>query len=40
LNGHEKTVEMLIKGGIDVNIKDKYGDTALHFGLSKIKLKY
>jgi hypothetical protein len=40
LNGHEKTVEMLIKGGIDVNIKANNGKTALHNGLYKIKLKY
>jgi hypothetical protein len=31
---------MLIKGGIDVNIKDICGETALHKGLYKIKLKY
>ncbi len=32
---------MLIKGGIDVNIKDTiFGQTALHKGLYKIKLKY
>ncbi len=31
---------MLINKGIDVNIKDKYGETALYWGLYKIKLKY
>ncbi len=31
---------MLIKGGIDVNIKDRFGSTALNKGLLKIKLKY
>jgi ankyrin repeat protein len=29
----------LIKGGIGVNIKNKNGKTALHFGLYKIKIK-
>ncbi len=38
--GYDKIVEMLIKGGIDVNIKDKDGATALHYGLYKMKLKY
>jgi ankyrin repeat protein len=30
----------MIKGGIDINIKDEEGQTALHLGLYKIKLKY
>jgi hypothetical protein len=29
---------MLIKGGIDVNIKNEDGKTALHRGLYKIKI--
>ncbi len=31
---------MLINSGVDVNIKNNYGSTALHKGLYKIKLKY
>ncbi len=30
---------MLIKGGIDVNIKDNKDETALHKGLYKIEIK-
>jgi ankyrin repeat protein len=30
----------LIKGGIDVNIKDEEGKTALYWGLYKIQLIY
>jgi hypothetical protein len=37
--GCDKTVELLIKGGIDVNLTDKDGRTALYWGLYKIKLK-
>jgi hypothetical protein len=31
--GHDKIVELLIKGGIVVNIKDEDDSTALHYGL-------
>ena len=41
MNGKAKIVELLINSGvIDVNIKDKNGQTALHIGLQKIKLKF
>jgi ankyrin repeat protein len=33
MRGKDKTVEILINRGIDVNIKDKNGQTALHYGL-------
>ncbi len=36
--GQEKIVELLINSkGIDINLKDKNGRTALHYGLFKIK---
>jgi hypothetical protein len=35
--GHDRIVELLIKEGIDVNIKDKQDRTVLHCGLFKIK---
>jgi hypothetical protein len=31
---------MLIKRVVDIKIKDKDGETALHFGWYKMKLKY
>jgi hypothetical protein len=36
--GHDKTVELLIKGEIDVNIRDTFFYTALDIGLYEIKL--
>jgi hypothetical protein len=36
----DKIVEMLIKRGIDVYAKNNIGQTSLHLGLNKIKLKY
>jgi hypothetical protein len=38
--GNDKVVEMFLNRGVDVNIKDEHGGTALHKGLYKIKLKY
>jgi ankyrin repeat protein len=38
--GHDKIVDILIKEGIDVNVKTDYGSTALHKGLYKMKLKH
>jgi hypothetical protein len=40
LNASDKIVELLVKGGINVNIKDNYGRTAFHMGLYKMNLKY
>jgi|LakMenEpi03Aug12_release.lakeMendotaPanAssembly.Ray.scaffolds.fasta_scaffold6498702_2 ankyrin repeat protein len=34
--GHDKIVELLIKGGIDLNKRDINGATALHEGFYKI----
>jgi ankyrin repeat protein len=36
----DKIVEMLIKRGIDLYVKNNFGQTALHLGLYKIQLKY
>jgi ankyrin repeat protein len=38
--GRDETIKLLINRGIDVNIKDICGQTALYWGLYKIKLKY
>jgi hypothetical protein len=41
MGGHDKTVELLIYSrGVDVNIKDKNGWTASHWGLYKMIFKY
>ena len=34
INGHEKTVKLLLEAGADLNIKNNDGDTALHHGKS------
>ena len=40
-NGHDKAVKFFInKGIVDVNIKTEGGQTGLHWGLYKIKIKY
>ncbi len=38
--GEDKIVEMFLNRGVDINIKANNGETALHKGLYKIKLKY
>lgn len=33
-SGHEMIVQMIIQNGADVNLKNQYGDTALHCAIN------